>query len=230
MDSHLIELQAVGLEYSTGGHAVRALDAIDLTIDEGEFVALVGPSGSGKTSLLNLIGGLDRPTVGTLRFRGSALGTLDDEELSAYRSRQVGFVFQAFHLHPGRTALENISVPLYFSQESMKDGLKRGRELLNRLGLQGLEHRPVSALSGGQRQRVAVVRALVNRPALLLADEPIGSLDHESAELVIDLLLALRREEGLTVVAATHDDILMRHASRIVTMASGRLVEVEVRG
>lgn len=219
----MIALEGVCLEHKTQHQSVVALDSVDLQVDEGELVALVGPSGSGKTSLLNLVGGLDRPSKGRVTVGGCDLAQMSDAELSVYRSSRVGFVFQAFHLHPARTAVQNASVPLYFSSKPMRDGLKRAYELLERLGLQGLEHRPVSALSGGQRQRVAVVRALVNRPAVLLADEPIGSLDAESARLVLDLFVELRSEEGLTALVATHDDLLTEHASRVASLTRGRL-------
>lgn len=217
----LIALQGTSLEYAG---AIKAVDQVDLSVSAGEFLAIVGPSGSGKTSLLNLIGGLERPTSGSARVGELDLGKADDRALSAYRSSQIGFVFQSFHLHPGRTALENTSIPLYFSQSSMKEGLARCRQLLERLGLSGMEHRPVSRLSGGQRQRVAIARALVNRPQILLADEPIGHLDGETAGVVLTLLADIHKEENVTLVVVTHDMSILDVAQRTVTMAGGKLV------
>ncbi|MCA9791186.1 MAG: ABC transporter ATP-binding protein [Candidatus Eremiobacteraeota bacterium] len=217
----MIELRQVSLEYP-GPEPVTVLSNLDLAIEPGEFVALVGPSGAGKTSLLNLIGGLDKPTSGHLEVDGQDLGQLDDNQLSAYRNQKVGFIFQSFHLHPNRTALQNVTVPLYFGTQSMAEGIRRGRKLLEELGLAGLEHRPVGRLSGGQRQRVAVARALVNQPKLILADEPVGSLDEQSASLVADALTRAA-ESGVTVVSATHDNVLTERASRILKVEGGRV-------
>lgn len=190
----------------------------------GQFLAVVGPSGSGKTSLLNLIGGLEQPTAGSLEVGGFQLAGARDAELSHYRSTRIGFVFQSFHLHPGRTALENTSIPLYFSQAPMKEGLAHCRELLARLGLSGMEHRPVARLSGGQRQRVAIARALVNRPEIVLADEPIGHLDGETASVVLELLSHIHKTEKVTLLVVTHDLSILDVAERTVKMAGGKLV------
>lgn len=200
------------------------MEGVDLTVPEGQFLAVVGPSGCGKTSLLNLIGGLERPTAGSLQVGGLDLRQANDSALSHYRSARIGFVFQSFHLHPMRTALENTSVPLYFSQSPMKEGLDRCRELLERLGLGGMEDRPVSRLSGGQRQRVAIARALVNRPQIVLADEPIGHLDGETAGVVLELLSHIHRTENVTLLVVTHDLSILDVAERTVKMAAGRLV------
>lgn len=220
MDQPLIELAGVSLRYGGG---VQAVEAVDLSVPEGQFLAVVGASGSGKTSLLNLIGGLERPSQGTLRVGGLELGKASDAELSHYRAARIGFVFQSFHLHPGRTALENTSIPLYFGTTPMKEGLSRCRELLARLGLEGLQERPVSCLSGGQRQRVAIARALVNRPQIVLADEPIGHLDGETAGVVLELLSQIHREEKVTLLVVTHDLTILDVAERTVTMSGGRL-------
>ncbi|MGE4206206.1 MAG: ABC transporter ATP-binding protein [Vulcanimicrobiota bacterium] len=217
----MIELHQVGLEYP-GHETVKVLSDITLSIERGEFVALVGPSGAGKTSLLNLIGGLDTPTAGTLEVDGQDLGTLDDNQLSVYRNQKIGFIFQSFHLHPNRTALQNVTVPLYFGSQSMSEGIRRGRQLLEELGLAGLEHRPVGRLSGGQRQRVAVARAMVNQPKVILADEPVGSLDEQSASLVADAL-ARAAEAGVTVVSATHDSVITERATRVLKVEGGRV-------
>jgi putative ABC transport system ATP-binding protein len=221
LDRPLIELKGATLEYAA---RARAVDEVDLTVPAGQFLAVVGPSGSGKTSLLNLIGGLERPTAGSVRVGDLELSRSDDRQLSAYRSSKIGFVFQSFHLHPSRTALENTSIPLYFTSTPMTEGLARCRELLQRLGLAGLEDRSVSQLSGGQRQRVAIARALVNRPPILLADEPIGHLDGETASVVLELLSELHKSEQVTLVVVTHDMSILNVAERTVEMAAGRFV------
>ncbi len=216
----LIALEGVSLSYGP----IQAVDQVDLSVPEGQFLAVVGSSGSGKTSLLNLIGGLERPTAGALRVADTDLLTASDAALSAYRSARIGFVFQSFHLHPARTALENTSVPLYFCSAPMKEGLARCRELLQKLGLGGMEHRPVSRLSGGQRQRVAIARALVNRPSIVLADEPIGHLDGETAGVVLQLLSEIHQTEKVTLVVVTHDLSILDVAQRTVKMEGGKLV------
>lgn len=220
MDRPLIACEAVEVLYPG---PVRALGPVSLTIAEGDFVALVGPSGSGKTTLLNLIGGLDQPSAGSLKVDGRELKGLSDRELSAYRSAKVGFVFQSYHVHPERTALQNLLVPLYFTDRPLREGRQRAMELLNQLGLQGLENRPVGRLSGGQRQRVAIGRALMNRPRLLLADEPIGNLDAASAQVVLDVLADLHKQ-GLTLLTATHDPLLLQSATTTLRLENGVLL------
>ncbi len=220
----MIELREVSLTYP-GPPPVTVLEKVTLTVESGQFVALVGASGSGKTTLLNMLGGLDQPTGGSLVVDGLELTSLSDQELSRYRREKVGFIFQSFHLHPHRTALQNVSIPLYFGDSPLKAGLIRSRELLKRFGLEGLEHRPVSALSGGQRQRVAVARALVNQPQLVLADEPVGSLDQESAKLVVELLHHIQQHDKVTVITATHDEILTEKADRIFEVRAGQAQE-----
>ncbi len=220
----LIQARDLQLAYPCGGEAVRALEGMDLDIPPGQYVILLGPSGSGKTSLLNLLGGLESPTGGTLRVGGLDMRTATDRTLAGFRNRKVGFVFQSFHLDERRTALENVLVPLYFGQTPLARGRRRAGDLLARVGLEGLADRPVSRLSGGQRQRVAVARALVCEPELLLADEPVGHLDDTTADAVMDLLAELHRERGLTLVASTHENRLLRHAQRVLEVRAGRLV------
>lgn len=220
----MIEARGLGLEYRSGAERVPALADVDLKVPAGEFVALVGPSGSGKTSLLNLLGALDRPASGELRVAQVDLVGASDRELARFRNRHVGFVFQSFHLDPRRTALQNVLVPLYFGPESLAKGRERGRDLLGRVGLAGLEDRPVARLSGGQRQRVAVARALIGDPELLLADEPVGQLDDATAAAVLELLSELHRERGLTLVATTHENRLVRFADRVLELEGGRIV------
>ncbi|MGI5843653.1 MAG: ABC transporter ATP-binding protein [Candidatus Xenobium sp.] len=220
----MIQVRDLGLDYPSGSERVQALTGIDLDIAPGECVVLLGPSGSGKTSLLNLLGGLERPSRGTLRVGGLDLVGASDLELARYRNQRVGFVFQSFHLDGRRSALENVILPLCFGQASLARGRERARALLQRVGLGELCHRSVQRLSGGQRQRVAVARALICQPELLLADEPVGHLDDATAESVTELLIELHREQGLTMVATAHDDRLMGHAGRVLELSAGRLM------
>ncbi len=220
----MIQVRDLSLDYPSGPERIHALTGIDLDIAPGECVVLLGPSGSGKTSLLNLLGGLERPSRGTLRVGGLDLVGASDHDLACYRNRRVGFVFQSFHLDGRRSALENVILPLYFGQASLTRGRERARALLQRVGMGELCHRPVQRLSGGQRQRVAVARALICQPELLLADEPVGHLDDATAESVTELLIELHREQGLTLVATAHDDRLLGHAGRVLELSAGRLM------
>jgi ABC-type lipoprotein export system ATPase subunit len=220
----VIQVRDLSLDYPSGPERIHALTGINLDIAPGECVVLLGPSGSGKTSLLNLLGGLERPSRGTLRVGGLDLVGASDHDLARYRNRRVGFVFQSFHLDGRRSALENVILPLYFGQASLTRGRERARALLQRVGMGELCHRPVQRLSGGQRQRVAVARALICQPELLLADEPVGHLDDATAESVTELLIELHREQGLTLVATAHDDRLLGHAGRVLELSAGRLM------
>jgi len=220
----VIQVRDLSLDYPSGPERIHALTGIDLDIAPGECVVLLGPSGSGKTSLLNLLGGLERPSRGTLRVGGLDLVGASDHDLARYRNRRVGFVFQSFHLDGRRSALENVILPLYFGQASLTRGRERARALLQRVGMGELCQRPVQRLSGGQRQRVAVARALICQPELLLADEPVGHLDDATAESVTELLIELHREQGMTLVATAHDDRLLGHAGRVLELSAGRLM------
>ena len=220
MERPLIELQGVARQL--GGHAI--LKDLSLKLEAGVFAAVAGPSGSGKTTLLNLLSGLDRADDGHLSVAGVDLMSAPDTEISKFRSRQLGFVFQSYHLHPHRTALENVSVPLYFAADAnLVSGLEKAMDLLRRLGIGEFAQRPVSELSGGQKQRVAVARALVRQPQVLLADEPTGSLDDESANWVFSLLTS-EVERGLTILAASHDHRLLERATQIYDLVEGALV------
>jgi putative ABC transport system ATP-binding protein len=199
----------------------RALDGVDLEVAEGQFAAIVGASGCGKSSLLNLIGALDAPTAGERYFRGQPYSTMMD--LADFRRRHVGFVFQSFHLIPTLGVLDNVLVPTLGTPGSASLHRARALELLERLGLADrLQHFPAT-LSGGERQRAAIARALINRPALLLADEPTGSLDSANAAQVLKLISDIRRERGLTVVMVTHDAGVSAHADRLVPMRDGKV-------
>ena len=219
----MIELSGVQRHYLTGGQRVTALAGIDLTIEQGEYVAITGASGSGKSTLLNLLGCLDKPSAGSYRLDGDDTAGLDDEALSRLRSRRIGFVFQSFHLLPRLSVLENVVLPARFSGLQHDPALlARAEHLLARVGLgDRLRHRP-QELSGGQMQRAAIARALVMQPGLLLADEPTGNLDSKSAAAVLGLIDELHGE-GQTVVLVTHDQDIATHAPRQVRLRDGQL-------
>ncbi len=218
----MIELNAVSRHYKMSGQTVRALDGVNLGIGAGEFVALTGPSGSGKSTLLNVLGCLDRPDAGSYRLDGIEVKSLDDTAASVVRNRRIGFVFQSFHLLPRLTVLENVLLPLRFSDAPDPETPDRARELLCRVGLgERLDHRP-GQLSGGQMQRAAIARALVMKPALLLADEPTGNLDSRSAQEVLALIGEVHRD-GQTVVMVTPDNEVAANAPRQVRLRDGRI-------
>lgn len=225
----LLELENVARRYpEVGGRpGPEVLAGVDLAVEKGEAVAIVGPSGSGKSTLLNLIGGLDRPTGGSVRLDGTALAGMDADALADLRARRIGFVFQAHHLLPQLTALENALVPTLLLDAGEREAAgERVRSLLDRVGLgDRAEHRPAQ-LSGGERQRVAVVRALANGPDLLLADEPTGSLDSAHADELGTLLLDLRREEGVALLVVTHSEALAARMDRALALEGGKLVPV----
>ncbi|HVM47184.1 MAG TPA: ABC transporter ATP-binding protein [Candidatus Acidoferrum sp.] len=229
----LLKLAAVSKHYDAPdkGAAVTVLHDISLEVAPGEALAIVGPSGSGKSTLLHIMGTLDRPTSGSVSLGEQDLGALDDRQLAAVRNRKIGFVFQAHYLLPQCTVLENVLVPtLALAEAAGRDGASaRAERLLKRVGLgDRTAHRP-GQLSGGERQRVAVVRALINQPPLLLADEPTGSLDHSSAEHLGQLLLELNREEGVTLIVVTHSLDLARRMGRVLELKDGRLAPPPAR-
>jgi putative ABC transport system ATP-binding protein len=219
----VIETRGLTRDYPMGRGVVRALDSVDLTVEEGEFTALVGTSGSGKTTLLSLLGCLDRPTGGSYRLAGVEVSTLDADRLAAVRNRRIGFVFQAFHLLEGLRADENVALPLRYGGVPRAERLARARRMLERVGLGDRVHHRPTELSGGQRQRVAVARALVTEPALLLADEPTGNLDRASGAAILELFRELHRD-GRTLVLVTHDEQVAAVADRRVRLEDGRIV------
>jgi len=223
-----LKLEDVSKSYDSvsDGPPVRVLDGISLTIQQGESASIAGPSGSGKSTLLNIIGTLDTPTRGRVLLRDQDLAQLDERRLADVRNRQIGFVFQAHHLLPQCTVLENVLVPTLASSESTQrqSAPERARRLLDRVGLGGrIDHRP-GQLSGGERQRVAVVRALINQPELLLADEPTGALDRAAAEELARLLIELNREEKVTLILVTHAPDLAARMKRVFQLQDGRLI------
>jgi ABC-type lipoprotein export system ATPase subunit len=214
--------EAAGLKREFDDGQVQALRGVDLRIAEGEFVAIVGPSGSGKTTLLQMLGAIDRPSAGTLNYRGKSLLDLKDPAL--YRAREVGFIFQAFHLLPTFTAIENVQIPMFGNERSPKARKTRALELLKAVGLEDRVNHFPAKLSGGERQRVATARSLANSPSVLLADEPTGNLDSTSAHHILDLLVSLHRDRRMTFILVTHDMSVAQRASRTIQMKDGRVI------
>ena len=224
----IIELRDIWKTYLMGGTPVHALHGVTLAFERGDYVAIMGPSGSGKSTMLNLLGCLDLPTRGTYLLGGEDVSTLSDDQLSAVRSRKVGFIFQSYNLIPQLTVIENIEVPLYYQGWSERDSAKRARELAARVGLADrMDHRPTE-LSGGQQQRVAVARSLASDPIFLLADEPTGNLDSATGREIMVLLNDLH-DQGKNIIIVTHDEYVANHADRIIHLADGS-VEKEVAG
>lgn len=223
----MIEAQDLEQTYQSGGRPLTVLRQINLAIAPGEFVAIMGPSGSGKTTLLGLLAGLDRPTRGTIRLDGEDLGALSEDARARMRVEKVGFVFQTFQLMPTLTALENVLVPIELRGRAAGNGRAaeaRARQLLERVGLgDRMDHYPAQ-LSGGEQQRVGLARAFAAEPRVLLADEPTGSLDAETGHAVIDLLVALNRDAGTTLVLVTHDPALAARARRVIRISAGAIV------
>jgi len=223
----LIELSDISKTYRLGQVEVPVLRGISMAVEPGEFVALMGASGSGKSTLMHLLGFLDRPTSGRYWFEGREVSSLSADERAWLRNRKIGFVFQNFNLLPRTSALENVLMPLSYSSERLSDREARTRAqgLLERVGLAGRSHHEPSQLSGGEQQRVAIARALVNRPLLLLADEPTGNLDSRTSEDVLRMFRQLNDEDRITIVLVTHDPAVARHAHRVVRILDGRVVD-----
>jgi len=225
-----VRTQELTRHYPMGEGLIRAVDGVSLTVEPGEFVALLGQSGSGKSTLLNLIAGLDRPTSGSVVVHGRDLAQMSSEELARYRRNQAGMVFQAFHLISSMTIMENVELPMRFAEVDRAERAQRSRESLARVGLGNrLQHKP-SQLSGGEQQRVSLARALANRPSILLADEPTGNLDTRTGEDILNLIRDLSLSLGMTVVMVTHERALAeRFAQRFIFLGDGRLIGEEVR-
>jgi putative ABC transport system ATP-binding protein len=221
----LIELRRLGRTYDLGEVQVHALRSVSLDIRAGEFLALIGPSGSGKSTLMNTLGCLDRPSRGTYHLDGVDVGRLGVDALARLRNRKIGFVFQNFNLLPRTTALENVEVPMLYDPSATRSARrKRAKELLARVGLgDRLDHKP-NQLSGGQQQRVAIARSLVNRPSILLCDEPTGNLDTRTSREIMAFFRELNRTEGLTVILVTHDVEVARQTDRAVVLVDGEVV------
>lgn len=221
----MIRCQAVSKSYQKGSTIVTPLESLDLDVPAGEFLALMGPSGSGKTTLLNLLSGIDSPSSGSLVIHGTDLSALSRRELTAWRARNVGYIFQLYHLIPVLTAFENVELPLLLSPMSKRDRHARVLAALDLVSLADRMHHTPAELSGGQEQRVAIARALVADPPLLVADEPTGDLDRESADRILELLQQLARRHGKTIVMVTHDARAAAAADRTLHLEKGVLLE-----
>ncbi len=223
MNEPLLSARNLAKSYTMGRRVLEVLRGVNLDVARGEFLALRGASGAGKSTMLHLIGGLDSPNAGEIFFNGQNLARFSESQLTHFRNRRVGFVFQAYHLLPELTALENVCLPARVARVSAAQAEKHGRELLERVGLKHrVEHKP-SELSGGEQQRVAIARALVNEPELLLADEPTGNLDSHTGGEIIELLKSLRVEKKMTLIIATHDAKIAAHAQRVIELIDGRM-------
>ena len=225
MDFAMITLRDVSMRLASGGRPVDVLSEVTLDVPAGQFLAVAGPSGSGKSTLLGLIAGLDQPTSGSIRVAGVEITRLAEDDLARFRRDTLGYVFQAYHLIPTLTALENVAVPLEIAGDA--DALPRAENLLAEVGLADRAHHYPVQLSGGEQQRVAVARAIARRPALLLADEPTGNLDSGTGKQIIELLVGLRDTLASTLVLVTHDAALATRADRVVTLRDGRVVSDE---
>jgi putative ABC transport system ATP-binding protein len=223
--STLVSLNNVVKRYQRGKQSVEVLHGVNLALEQGEFLALMGPSGSGKTTLLNLIAGLDQPTEGEVTVAGERIDRLSGGKLAAWRARHIGFVFQFYNLLPVLTAARNVEVPLLLTRLSSSQRKQNVRAVLELVGLADRATHKPSELSGGQQQRVSIARALVADPTLLVCDEPTGDLDRENAEEILKLLQTLNREQGKTIIMVTHDPLAADHASRILHVDKGRLVD-----
>ena len=222
----MIALQKLMKIYQMGDSTVHALDGVSLFIGEGEFVAITGPSGSGKSTLMNILGCLDRPTSGSYQLDGAEVATLNDDQLALTRNKKIGFVFQNFNLLPRISALHNIALPLVYAGVAEKERLDRSLTVLMKVGLaERRDHRP-NELSGGQRQRIAIARALVNDPAILIADEPTGNLDTKSSLEIMDIFCDLHKQ-GRTIIMVTHEPDIAAYADRVVHVRDGRILKDE---
>jgi putative ABC transport system ATP-binding protein len=223
----VIRIEGIRKDYVLGVETVRALRGVDLLIERGDYVAIMGPSGSGKSTLMNVIGCLDTPTAGEYWLNGQAVSKLEDDELAHIRNREIGFVFQTFNLLPRATSLHNVELPLVYAGVPGAERKQRASEMLGRVGLgDRMSHKPTE-LSGGQRQRVAIARALVNRPAILLADEPTGNLDSQTSAEIMQVFEQLQRD-GQTIVLVTHEPDIAEHAHRTVVLRDG-VIETDRR-
>lgn len=219
----VVEMKNVAKYFGEGSSKVKALDGVDLTINKGEFVAIVGPSGSGKSTMMNLIGCLDRPTSGQVKIAGEDLSKLNDKKLTSLRNLAIGFVFQSFFLLPKTDALDNVATPLFYRGIASREARKKAMQMLSKLGLADRHSHQSTELSGGQQQRVAIARALVTEPSLILADEPTGALDSNTGKQVMDLFQDLNKE-GKTIVIITHDLDIASKAKRRITLKDGKVV------
>jgi putative ABC transport system ATP-binding protein len=222
---HLVELHNISKIYRMEDVEVPALKNINLKFDKGETLAIMGPSGCGKSTLLHILGCLDRPTKGKLLIEGKDVSQLGDNDLAKIRGKKIGFVFQFFYLIPTFSALRNVMLPMSFSDSSKTEKENRAKELLKMVGMEKREDHFPSQLSGGERQRVAIARAMINKPGIILADEPTGNLDSKTGNEIMDILLRLNKEEKVTLVLVTHDKYIASHAKKIIYMKDGEIIK-----
>tara|TARA_A100001388_G_scaffold277471_1_gene268837 strand:- start:1849 stop:2538 length:690 start_codon:yes stop_codon:yes gene_type:complete len=222
----LISLKKIYKIYNVGREEVRALDGIDLDIQENDYLAIMGPSGSGKSTLMNMIGCLDTPTSGLYEFEGEMVQVMDDSQLASIRNRKIGFVFQTFNLLPKATAQHNVEIPLVYANIRKSQRIEMASKALESVGLSDRAHHRPNELSGGQRQRVAIARALVNDPSIILADEPTGNLDSKSGHEIMNILDELHNR-GNTIILVTHEDDIAQHAHRVIRLFDGKITEDE---
>jgi len=220
----LISLNNIFKIYHVGGEEVRALDGVDLEINENEYLAIMGPSGSGKSTLMNMVGCLDTPTSGVYEFEGEMVQDMDDSQLASIRNRKIGFVFQTFNLLPKATAQHNVEIPLIYANIRKEERISMASVALQSVGLSDRIYHKPNELSGGQRQRVAIARALVNNPSIILADEPTGNLDSKSGNEIMEILDLLHKK-GNTIILVTHENIIAKHAQRIIRLFDGKITE-----
>ena len=223
----LIGLKDIYKIYNVGGEEVRALDGVDLKINNNEYMAIMGPSGSGKSTMMNMIGCLDSPSSGLYEFEGEKVHIMDDGQLASIRNRKIGFVFQTFNLLPKASALHNVEIPLIYANIKKEKRLKMASDALISVGLEDRMHHRPNELSGGQRQRVAIARALVNNPSIILADEPTGNLDSKSGHEIMKIFDELHRN-GNTIILVTHEDDIAKYSNRIVRLLDGKIVKDEI--
>ena len=223
----LINLSDIYKIYNVGGEEVRALDGVDLTINNNEYLAIMGPSGSGKSTMMNMIGCLDTPTSGIYHFEGEEVHIMDDAQLASIRNRKIGFVFQTFNLLPKASALHNVEIPLVYANIRKDKRIDMASRALKDVGLEDRMHHKPNELSGGQRQRVAIARALVNNPSIILADEPTGNLDSKSGHEIMGILDNLH-SKGNTIILVTHEVDIAKHAKRTIRLFDGKIIEDEI--
>ena len=223
----IIQTKNLYKEYQIGSEKIQAIKNIDLSVEKGEFISIMGPSGSGKTTLMNIIGCLDSPTSGTYHLNGKLVSQLQDDELASIRNKEIGFVFQSFHLLSKNSALENVMLPLKYAGSNKIEALTRSNKVLDQVGLSNRANHAPSELSGGQQQRVAIARALVNKPSILFADEPTGNLDSKTGADVMNLFKDLNNN-GQTIIIITHEDSIAQQSKRIITIMDG-LIKSDIK-
>ena len=228
-NEYVVRTKGLIKEFTMGDETLRALNGVDLDIRRGEYISIMGPSGSGKSTLFNAIGGLDKPTSGSVFINDVDMAQLDAAELAYLRCHTIGYIFQSYNLIPVMTALENVVLPTIFAGMPTDEGIERGMEMLNKVGLGHRFHHRPTELSGGQQQRVAIARSLANRPSIVLADEPTGNLDLKTGTEIIELLRELNRNEGVTIISATHDYKMVDVSDRVVWIRDGIIAKIEER-